>query len=208
VEPLNLWDVFVVFLAVAGPPKVMLSFAHIGIEHRPAVLRSLAWRTTGLAMLFGAVVAVTADPLLDLFHIMHAGIMVAGGAIFFVYALRLVLLGQPGTDCGPGDEGVRPFLLPYVVSPLTMTSIIVLAGRGGWRWSAIVALAYVAVVAINLLTMLLLTYVLHWIPRTLIEVTGRLLGLLLAAVGVELVVDGLDTMGLVQLPDHHLPVHP
>jgi multiple antibiotic resistance protein len=89
-------------------------------------------------------------------------------------------------------------LLPYVVSPLAMTSIIVLAvTHKGWGWSALVALAYVAVAASNLLTMLALTYVLHRVPRTWIEVADRLLGLPLAAVGVGLLIVGLEGMSVI-----------
>ncbi|GAB3975070.1 hypothetical protein GCM10029978_058250 [Actinoallomurus acanthiterrae] len=195
---LDLWDVFAVLIAVAGPPKVVLSFARLAEGRDRRALRHLAVRTTVTAMLCGVVVAMTADPLLHLFHIGHADVEIAGGAIFFVYALRLVLDGHTETPAGSPADGFMALLLPYVVSPLAMTSIIVLAvTHKGWVWSALVASAYVAVAASNLLTMLALTYVLHRVPRTWIEVAGRLLGLLLAAVGVELLIVGLEGMGVI-----------
>ncbi|GAA4622524.1 hypothetical protein GCM10023196_015070 [Actinoallomurus vinaceus] len=195
---MDLWDVFAVLIAVAGPPKVILSFAQLAKGRDRRALRQLAVRTTATAMLCGVVVAMTADPLLHLFHIGHADVEIAGGGIFFVYALRLVLDGHTETPAGSSTDAFRALLLPYVVSPLAMTSIIVLAvTHKGWGWSALVALAYAAVAASNLLTMLALTYVLHRVPRTWIEVAGRLLGLLLAAVGVELLIVGLEGMGVI-----------
>lgn len=199
-ERLGLWDVFVVLIAVAGPPKVLLAFAHLGARHTPAGLRSLAWRATGLAMVCGTAVALVADPLLRLFHIKHAGVMVAGGAVFFVYALRLVLQGPFLDERDVGGRGVGPLLLPFVVSPLTMSSIIVLTEfDSGWGWSVRIAVAYLAVASIDLAMVLGLTYVLHRVPQTLVEVVGRLLGLLLATIGVELLFDGLALMGVVRL---------
>ncbi|GAA4602684.1 MarC family protein [Actinoallomurus liliacearum] len=200
---LDLWDVFVVLIAVAGPPKVILSFARLAEGRDPRALRRLAWRATGAATLCAVVLAMTADPLLDVFHIGHADVMIAGGAIFFMYALRLVLDGHAETPAGSPSEGFMALLLPYIVSPLAMTSIIVLTvTRPGWVWPPLVAVAYAAVAASNLLTMLVLTYVLHRVPRMWVEVAGRLLGLLLAAVGVDLVIVGLRTMGVVGIPGH------
>lgn len=204
VERLGLWDVFVVLIAVAGPPKIVVAFAHLSVRNTPHALRVLALRATGLAMLCGVAIALVADPLLNLLHIKHAGVMVAGGAIFFVFALRLVLEGLAPIEGRETGEGIGPLLVPFVVSPLAMTSIIVLAEFGsGWKWSATVAVAYLAVIMIDLATVLGLTLVLHRIPQTLIEVAGRLLGLLLAAIGVELLLDGLNLMGVI-----HLKVRP
>ncbi|MCO6003895.1 hypothetical protein NE236_02785 [Actinoallomurus purpureus] len=200
---LNLWDVFVVLIAVAGPPKVILSFARLAEGREARELRRLALRTAAAATVCGVVVAMTAEPLLHLFHIGDADVMIAGGGIFFVYALRLVLDGHADAPAGAPDEGFMALLLPYVASPLAMTSVIVLAvTRNGWWWPALVALAYLAVVAANLVTMLALTYVLHWVPRTWIEVGGRLLGLLLAAVGVDLAIVGLQAMGIIARSGH------
>lgn len=200
-ERLDVWDIFVVLVAVAGPPKVVLSFAHLGGRYTPAQLRDLAWRASGLATLSGASLALIADPLLAAFHIEHAGVMVAGGAIFFVFALRLVLEGPVPPDAAGGGTGLGPLLIPFVASPLAMTSVIVLAEFGdGWAWSVKVALVYVIVIAIDLVTLQLLTLVLHRLPRSGIEVAGRLLGLLLATVGVELLIDGLALMGVIRTP--------
>lgn len=194
---LDLWDSFAVLIAVAGPPKVALSFARLAGDHTAREMRALALRATAAAMLCGALVALVADPLLALFHIGHPAIMIAGGAIFFVYALRLVMHGHVEIARGR-DDGLTALLLPYIASPLALTSLIVLSAlKGGWGWSAVVALAYLGVAAINLGVLLALTLVVHRVPGTWVEVAARVLGLLLAGVGVELLIDGLTTMRVI-----------
>lgn len=47
-----------------------------------------------------------------------------------------------------------------------------------------------------------LTYVVHRVPRAWVEVGGRLLGRLPAAAGVDLVIVGLQTMGLIVRRGH------
>ncbi len=196
---LDLWDAFAVLIAVAGPPKVALGFARLAAEHTAGEMRVLALRATGAAMLCGAVVALIADPLLALFHIGHPAVMIAGGAIFFVYALRLVMHGHVEVAGGRGD-GFSALLLPFVASPLALSSLIVLSMlKGGWGWSAAIALAYLGVAAIDLIVMLGLTLVVHRVPGTWVEVAGRVLGLLLAGVGVELLVDGLAAIRVISL---------
>jgi small neutral amino acid transporter SnatA (MarC family) len=191
---LDLWDAFAVLISVAGPPKVALSFARLAGEHTAAEMRIMALRATMAAMLCGALVALIADPLLALFHIGHPAIMIAGGAIFFVYALRLVMHGHVEVAGGRGD-GFTALLLPYIASPLALTSVIVLSAlKGGWGWSAAIAVAYLCVAAVNLVVLLGLTLVVHRLPGTWVEVAGRVLGLLLAGVGVELLFDGLATI--------------
>lgn len=199
VEPVDLWDAFAVLVAVAGPPKVALSYARLAGDHTIAEMRTLALRTTGAAMLCGTVVALIADPLLALFHIGHPAVMVAGGAIFFVYALRLVMHGHMEI-AGRRDDGFTALLLPYVASPLALSSLIVLSAlRDGWGWSVVIALAYLGVAALNLVVMLALTVFVHRIPGTWVEVAGRVLGLLLAGVGVELIIDGLATIKVISM---------
>ena len=43
---------------------------------------------------------------------------------------------------------------------------------------------------------------LHRIPRVLVEIAARLLDLLLAGVGVELILNGLDTLKVSHVPGH------
>lgn len=196
---LDLWGVIVALVTVAGPPKVILSFARLHEAYPPRELRRLAMRATAAAALCGATVALITDPLLAVFHIGHPAVTVAGGVILFVYALRLVLTGMP--EIAAGGDGFAALLLPYVASPLGLSSIIVLSAvKIDWRWSGLIALIYVGVTVINLVSMLGLTYVLHRLPRTSVEVASRVLGLLLAAIGVELIVEGVSAVGLLGAP--------
>ncbi|MFD0572733.1 MarC family protein [Kitasatospora gansuensis] len=122
--------------------------------------------------------------------------------IFFIYAVALVLgihLGGSTEDGGqfpnPLMEGIRELLLPYIASPLAMTALMVGAlEREDWGWRTTLASAYVGVVAINCVCVLLLSRPLRHSHQTVLEVMSRLLGLLLAAVGVELFIAGLGEL--------------
>ncbi|MFB7664010.1 MarC family protein [Kitasatospora sp. NPDC056138] len=208
----NLSSAFVTLLAVVGPPKVLLAFAHLARERSAAELRRLALVSTVLAAVVGVTMAYTADFLTTFFHISDQSLQLAGGLIFFIYALALVLGIHVGTSeaeegrlANPLADGVRELLLPYVASPLAITAVLVGAlEKDTWSWHSTIAGAFLAVVAINCVCVLLLSEVLRLTHQTTLEVLSRLLGLLLAAVGVELFLNGLASLGVhFAAPDGH-----
>ncbi|MDV9189948.1 MarC family protein [Streptomyces sp. SR27] len=193
---------FITFFSVVGPPKVLLSFAGLAQVHPVGQLRTIALISSGAAVLVGLLTGITAPWLLDLFHISTPALQLAGGVIFFIYAVGLVLglhLGSTTTHQDAPDliSGVRELLMPYVVSPLAMTAVLIeAAARDSFTWRSTVVGAYVSVIALDLVCVLLLTRVLHRTHHATIELLGRLLGLLLAAVGVDLFLDGLSDLGV------------
>ncbi|MFD3665103.1 MarC family protein [Streptomyces sp. NPDC058659] len=198
---------FIAFFSVVGPPKVLLSFAGLAQIHPARQLRSVALVSSGLAVLVGLGTGITAPWLLNLFHISTPELMLAGGIIFFLYAIGLVLglhIGPvtPRQDAPDLVSGVRELLTPYVVSPLAMTAILIGGASGdSFGWRSTVVLAYAAVIGLDLACVLLLAGVLRRAQGTTIELLGRLLGLLLAAVGVDLVLNGLAELGVPGLGD-------
>ncbi|MFG3049584.1 MarC family protein [Kitasatospora sp. NPDC048239] len=206
----NLSSAFIAFFAVVGPPKTLLSFARLAATRTTGELRRLAAWSSLISALVGLVLAFSADFVTTLFHISDQSLQLAGGAIFFIYAVALVL----GIHLGVGDEedehlpnpmvdGIRELLLPYIASPLAVTAVLVGSlSKDDWGWRATITGAYVAVVMINYVCVALLAPLMQRTHRTSLEVLSRLLGLLLAAVGVELFLNGLAGLGL-HLPDGH-----
>ncbi|GAA3068659.1 hypothetical protein GCM10017562_39240 [Streptomyces roseofulvus] len=193
---------FITFFSVVGPPKVLLAFGGLAQVHPVRQLRTIALASSGAAVLVGLVTGSTAPWLLELFHISTPALQLAGGVIFFIYAVGLVLGVHLGSD-GPHDDapdlrrGVRELLMPYVVSPLAMTALLIeAADRSSFSWRSTVVGAYVAVIALDLICVLLLAPILRRTHHATIELLGRLLGLLLAAVGVDLLLDGLFDLGV------------
>ncbi|MFD9604447.1 MarC family protein [Streptomyces sp. NPDC059970] len=192
----------ITFISVVGPPKVLLSFAHLAQLHPTRQLRTIALISCGAAILIGLVTSFTAPWLLDLFHISTSALLLAGGIIFFLYAVGLVLGIQAGTDGLHGEtpsvtSAVRELLVPFVVSPLAMTALLIEAtARSTWTWRSTVAGAYLAVIVLDLVCILLLERVLRATHHATVELLGRLLGLLLAAVSIDLVLDGLEELGV------------
>lgn len=196
---------FITFFSVIGPPKVLLAFASLAQQHSRAELRRIALISSAGAVVVGVLAGFTAPWLLELFHISTAALALAGGIIFFLYAVGLVLGLHVGGVEGDEDtpdltSALRELLMPYVVSPLALTAVLIEAAeRDAWSWRSTVVGAYVSVIAIDLVCVVVLGVVLQRTHHTAIELLARLIGLLLAAVGVDLVLDGLFDLGITAL---------
>jgi multiple antibiotic resistance protein len=218
---LNLADVLVTFLALLGPQKVLLSFARIARTLDPRSVRLVAALTAVAAACVGAVCALTAPWLATFFHISVPALDLAAGLVFFVYAIGLALglhfdPADAGHGTGPGAAGPEPdddadplhpvtsgfraMLLPFVVSPLAVAAALqdsLSAGDWGDRWTVAGAFALVALV--DAVCAILLAPLLSRARESILEVLSRLLGVLLAAVGVQVFLNGLEALGLLHL---------
>jgi multiple antibiotic resistance protein len=216
-EPLNLADTFITLLALLGPQKVLISFARIARTLDVSQLRRVAFATSVVAAIIGAGLALTAPWIASFFHIGPGELALASGIVFFIYAIGLVLgvhfdpaevmphpSGNPDEEADPSHplrSGFRAMLLPFVVSPLAVAAdleVSLLASHWSVRWTVAGAFALVALVDMG--CAVIFAPLLRNAHESLLEVLSRLLGILLAAVGVGLVLEGLDLIGILHLP--------
>jgi multiple antibiotic resistance protein len=160
----------------------------------------LAFFVYALALVFGIHVDL-ADPA-------HAPSYVpAPGAVSGRGPVPLPAPGAGGAGAEPDPDhpissGVRTLLLPWVVSPLAVAAVLeesLVAGSWGDRWQVAGAFALIAI--LNAVSGILLGPLLGRTHDNVLEVFSRLLGILLAAVGVQLFLVGLTTLGVIH-PSH------
>jgi multiple antibiotic resistance protein len=217
-DSLNLADTFVTFLALIGPQKVLLSFGRLARTLDDHAVRVVAAATAGTAAIIGAACALTAPWVVTFFHIGAPELNLAAGLLFIIYAIGLVLgihfdnegphkTAAAGADADVADDadpthpltsGFRSMLLPFVVSPIAIAADLEESiSASGWagRWTVAGAFALVALV--DMLFTWVFTPLLRRMHDSVLEVLSRLLGTLLAAVGVGVFLDGLTELGVV-----------
>jgi multiple antibiotic resistance protein len=218
-DSLNLADTFVTFLALIGPQKVLLSFGRLARTLDDHSVRLVAAATAGTAAIIGVLCALTAPWVVTFFHIGAPELNLAAGLLFVIYSIGLVLgihfdnerphkapaATAPGDDeeddadpSHPLASGFRSMLLPFVVSPIAIAADLeesISAGGWGGRWTVAGAFALVALV--DMLFTWVFAPLLRRMHDSVLEVLSRLLGTLLAAVGVGVFLDGLTGLGVV-----------
>ncbi|GIL39644.1 MarC family protein [Roseiterribacter gracilis] len=152
----------------------------------------------GVLLLF----AVAGDPLLHALGVSLPAFRAAGGAMLFLIGLEMMFQRRTQRrsrsadaveETHPEDVSIFPLAMPLIAGPGAITSVMLMMGRAqhDWRAQAVVIGTLIAVLAITYATFAASNRLSKLVGPTLSEVLTRLLGIILAAVGVEYLVGGL-----------------
>lgn len=168
-------------------------------ERRRVGLRALI-----LGFVILAVFGLFGDALLRAIGISIPAFRISGGLLLFLTALDMLFERRSDrrerkTEETPADPSVFPLAMPLIAGPGALTTMILLGSRHSGSAGTLVGINLV------LVAVLVLTYVLfrasHLIERVLghtgVVVLTRLFGILLAALSVQFVLDGLRDYGFV-----------
>ena len=204
--PLELWSAFVTLLVTIGPVDTAAVFTSLtkGVHH--ANRRSLAARAVMAAGAVLLVFAVAGNLLLTLLGVSLSAIQVAGGILLFLQALTLsfsksglssISEGEHREAERPGDIAVFPLAFPLIAGPGSLSAVVLLMGRvGDLAHAAAIILMLLVCLALTFAAMLASDWLERWLGETGTDVVGRVSGVLLAALAVQFVFDGLRQAGL------------
>jgi multiple antibiotic resistance protein len=197
---------FITLFVVIDPVGVMPMFAALTQGAERSYRRRMAFKGTLISFVILAFFAVTGDGLLNLLHISLPAFRIAGGILLFFVAIDMVLVRSSGLSSTTvretqeaehrQDISVFPLAIPLIAGPGAITSMILLTGGGdggGNRYASvfIVLLVVAVVLALNWLLLLLSNRLVKLIGVTGAGVISRVLGILLAALAVQFVLDGV-----------------
>jgi len=184
--------------ATIDPIGTLAIFASVTTSMTPALRRKTALKASlySAAILLGAIVA--GQILLSALGIELLSLQVAGGVILFLFALQMIFgsgMQEQGGDSDSGhDLAVFPLAVPSIASPGAIMAVIVLTDNNlhGIPEQAATAGVLLGVLAITYLLMLASTQILRVIGTNGAAILVRVMGLILAALSVQLVFEALE----------------
>lgn len=194
---------FVTLFVVIDPVGLTPLFVALTQGAGARARRAIALRACIIAFGILTLFAVFGEAVLGFAGISMAAFRIAGGVLLFLTALEMLFErrtqrreDQAGEDAPADDPSVFPLALPLIAGPGAIASVILLAGQQPGALGLLtvigVALVVVAMVFGFFLTGGMLERALG---RTGITIATRLLGMLLAALSVQFVLDGLKAFG-------------
>jgi multiple antibiotic resistance protein len=165
--------------------------------------RRMALKGTLIAAVILLGFALAGEPVLALLGIGLPAFRTAGGVMLLLIALEMVFerrterrsrsADELRTVGGPDDISVFPLAIPLLAGPGAITSVMLLMARhqGELLAQATVIAVLAAVMGICVVIFLLVEPLARLLGPTLTHVVSRLLGILLAALAVQYVLDGL-----------------
>ena len=199
-----IFSAFVTLVVVLDP--VGLAPIFIGITEG---LSSNERRSVGLraCLIAGTILVGTAligDALLRRLGITLPAFQIAGGLLLFSIAAEMVYGTRTERDSKTAeevaDEHVRnlaafPLAIPMMAGPGAIAATVLLSGRtGDWMTLGALIVIIVAVCALALLVFLFASWIKNALGVTGNIVLSRLLGVVLAALAVQYVIDGIRTV--------------
>jgi multiple antibiotic resistance protein len=139
-----------------------------------------------------------AQYILEQMHIGVPAFKIAGGAILFVFALRMILSGHhQGGATEPTrsiiEIAVFPVAMPAIAGPGALLAVVLLTDNNQFSLleQAVTAGIAVVVLGVVLVAMLLAGRIQRYLGAAGIMVMTQIMGLILAAFAVQQMLDGL-----------------
>jgi multiple antibiotic resistance protein len=193
---------FVTLLVVVDPLGLVPAFIAVTHDLPPRARQAVALRACLIATLILAGSALIGDWLLRTLAITLPAFRIAGGLLLFsiasemVFGVRITRQSQQAEEAV--DEHVRniaafPLAIPLMAGPAAITATVLLAGRADDQPMHLAVLlgVIVVVMAVCLAVFMLATNIARLMGTTGNVVASRLLGVLLAALAVQFVIDGV-----------------
>ncbi|MBF6602386.1 MAG: NAAT family transporter [Sphingorhabdus sp.] len=193
---------FITLFVVIDPPGCAPIYASLTRDASAAQRRNMAIRAVVVAALILAVFSIFGEQLLGALSISLDSFRIAGGIMLFMIALEMVfekrtqrredraqeIIDHPEIE----DVSIFPMAMPMIAGPGSIAAIMLLMARSDDMESRLVIVGALGLVLLLTLTGLLLAGPLMRVLGGNVEaVVTRLLGVLLGALAVQFVVDGL-----------------
>ncbi len=193
---------FVVFFVVVEPVSLIPLFAGLTEGANEAYKRLMAFKASAISLGICILFALAGAKFLDVMGISLNSFRIAGGTLLFLISLDMVFARTSGTrSTTPEQEesmkrediSVFPLAFPFIAGPGALATILLTAGEVWGRpvlfagFLGVVAL----VIAVCLAVMLAAPRLMNVLGVTGAAVMNRLSGVILAALAVQFITDGI-----------------
>lgn len=187
--------------AIMNPFGNIAIFLSVTADRSAAERRRIATMTALAVLITLVVAAVLGEQILALFDITVGSFRIAGGIIILILALSMLHAQQSGVHSSPQEEdagkakdnpAVFPLAIPMIAGPGSMATVILYAQHAhGLPANATLGAVIVLLSGVLLVALRTADRLSALLGTTGLNVLTRLMGMLLAAIAVEMMVGGL-----------------
>jgi multiple antibiotic resistance protein len=194
---------FVTFFVVIDPPGCAPIFAGLTRDAPSAQRRTMALRSVAVAAFILLFFGLLGENLLHALGISLAAFRIAGGIMLFLIALEMVFerrtrrresrAQEVSADPEHDDISVFPMGIPMIAGPGSIASAMLLMARtDGLQRSLVVLGALATVLLLTLLALIAAGPLMRLLGHKFEAMLTRLLGVILAALAAQFVIDGIS----------------
>ena len=196
----------VTLIVTVDPPGLAPIFVSLTPGMSAASRRKVAVRAVLIAFVIMTATALGGAPLINALGITLPAFRIAGGLLLFTIAYQMVFGGGPERKAETAEKAITedhirniaafPLGIPLMAGPGAITAILLLSGRAqGDPIKVTILIGVIALVVLAcLISFLLATRIARLLGVTGNIVLTRLLGVILAAMAVQFVIDGVKAI--------------
>jgi multiple antibiotic resistance protein len=195
---------FIVFFVVVEPLSIAPVFVSLTRDTTPEYQRRMAFKAVSISALILLMFSLIGTPFLAVMGISIQAFRIFGGLLLFLIALEMVFARESGTRTSSdeqaesrrrADVSVFPLAFPLISGPGALVTILLWFGPLPITAQPLQFIAMAACVAVVLLITLVVMLVAVPLMRTMgvtgTNVANRLFGVVLGALAVQFVLDGI-----------------
>ena len=195
--------VFTLLFVTLGPLKILGPFAQMTRDVDDATMRKIAVRAFVIALVAVLAGGVLGRALMYNWNISPPTMLLAGGIIFLLVGLRVVLEQYQPVHPAPPPLPTAPLAaamritFPTVVTPYGIAALIILLANSHDNARTLGILAVLlGVMVLNLVAMLFARRTMSGVTLIALQILGAVLGVLQVALAAEMVLRGLRDLGV------------
>jgi len=203
-------DTFLLLLIGIGPKIALVPFLEATKQMPQATQRRVLRKMLTTAATVALLLLILGGLLTRLLHFSPGALGVDSGAILFIIAVTMVLGrsdsnhdGHPVEGSDPMQVAVFPLAVPYLLNPAGIVVLVTTSAESSsLAVFAVVLGLLVLVLALDVVVFRWAVQVSSHLDASRMLVTEKVFGFLLAALGVQLALSGLDDVGVIHLTGH------
>ena len=216
----NAGEAFLLLFATIGPLKAMVVCASLTAEASPGFCKQVAFRSVLVSLIICVLFAVLGEAILNMFKVSVPAFQIGGGIIVLLFSIEMVTgnkeatkdaveaLEQQAKDPSP-DIAICPLAIPLMASVSGLVAIVSLIAQSNDFISLISLIGVILVImVINYISLLTCRPIAKALGPATLQVIGRIMGVILTALAVELILMGLTGLGLISVTEKTAAVVP
>ena len=203
-------DTFLLLLIGIGPKIALVPFLEITKQMPEATKRRVLRKMLTTAATVAVLLLVLGGLLTRLLHFSPGALGVASGIIPLIISVTMVLgqhegngTSHPADDRDPMQAAVYPLAVPYLLNPAGIVVLVTASAEASTvAVDAVVVGLLIVILALDVVVFRWAVQVSSHLDASRMLVTEKVFGFLLAALAVQLMLNGLSDVGVIHLTSH------
>ncbi len=199
---LGIPDILMIFLVTIGPLKATIVYASLTATADAAFKREVAVKTVLTATIVCLLFVLAGEFLMAAFKVSLPALKIAGGVILLLYALGMVMGEGPSGEGGTAqstDIGITPLAMPLMATPQGIILITTITATTTTIGEVLIIIGLIlGLMTFNFFFLLGADRIIRLLGVNALQIIERIVGLMLAALAVQLMMWGLVDLDLLK----------